>query len=71
VSRSLSRVERFEWPEEVLGDDTNGEGFKEGPEHQLWYYRSSVGILTERLPGAMTDELARVVDELGAEVARS
>lgn len=45
--------------------------FKEGPESQLWYYRSLVDIFTERLPGAMTDELRRVVHELGAEVARS
>jgi hypothetical protein len=30
-----------------------------------------VDIFAERLPGAMTDELSRVVDELAAELARS
>jgi hypothetical protein len=45
--------------------------FKEGPEQQLWYYGSLVDIFTERVPGAMTDELARVVDELRAELARA
>jgi (p)ppGpp synthase/HD superfamily hydrolase len=45
--------------------------FKEGPEQQLWYYRSLVDIFAERLPAPMTDELSRVVDELAAELARS
>jgi len=43
--------------------------FKEGPEQQLWYYGTLVDIFTARLPGAMTDELRRVVDELAAELA--
>ena len=44
--------------------------FKEGPEQQLWYYGSLVDIFTTRLPGVMTDELRRVVDELESELAR-
>lgn len=43
--------------------------FKEGPEQQLWYYGSLVDIFRDRLPGPMTDELRRVVDELDAELA--
>lgn len=34
-------------------------------------YGSLVGIFTQRLQGSMTDELSRVVEELGAEVARA
>jgi len=46
--------------------------FKEGADQQLWYYGELVAIFTERLPRAsMTDELRRVVDDLGAEVSRA
>ena len=45
--------------------------FNEGPEQQLWYYRTLTDIFTQRIPGAMTDELRRVVDDLGAEVSRT
>jgi (p)ppGpp synthase/HD superfamily hydrolase len=38
--------------------------FNAGPEEQLWYYRSLVDILSSRLPGPLTDELASVVGEL-------
>ena len=43
--------------------------FKEGPEQQLWYYRTLTDIYAARIPGAMTDELRRVVDERGPEVS--
>ena len=39
--------------------------FNEGPQQQLWYYRSLVEIFRERLPGPMTEELSRAVDQLG------
>jgi (p)ppGpp synthase/HD superfamily hydrolase len=45
--------------------------FKEGPEQQLWYYGSLVDIFATRLPGVMTDELSRVVNELVAELRRA
>ena len=38
--------------------------FNAGPDDQLWYYRSLVDILSRRLPGPLTDELARVVADL-------
>jgi (p)ppGpp synthase/HD superfamily hydrolase len=38
--------------------------FTAGPEEQLWYYQAVTKILTERLPGPLTRELASVVDEL-------
>jgi (p)ppGpp synthase/HD superfamily hydrolase len=38
--------------------------FNAGPDEQLWYYRSLVDILSRRLPGPLTDELASVVGEL-------
>jgi (p)ppGpp synthase/HD superfamily hydrolase len=38
--------------------------FSAGPSEQLWYYRSLVEVLSRRLPGPLTDELARTVDEM-------
>jgi (p)ppGpp synthase/HD superfamily hydrolase len=38
--------------------------FNAGPDDQLWYYRSLVDILSRRLPGPLTDELASVVADL-------
>lgn len=38
--------------------------FNAGVDEQLWYLSSLVDIFTERLPGAMTDELRRARDEL-------
>ena len=39
------------------------------PHVQLWYYASVRDILVRRLPGPLTDELARIVDELNSLVA--
>jgi (p)ppGpp synthase/HD superfamily hydrolase len=44
--------------------------FNAGPEDQLWYYRSLVDILSRRLPGPLTDELARVVTDLERAISR-
>ena len=38
--------------------------FNAGVDEQRWYLSSVVDVLTERLPGPMTDELRRVRDEL-------
>jgi (p)ppGpp synthase/HD superfamily hydrolase len=38
--------------------------FSAGPSEQLWYYRSLVEVLSRRLPGPITDDLARTVDEM-------
>jgi len=35
-------------------------------EQQLWYYRSLSELFSRRLPGSLSDELARLVDELAA-----
>ncbi len=43
--------------------------FNVGRDGQLWYYRSLVEVFRLRRPGAMADELERVVDELEAETA--
>ncbi len=40
--------------------------FHAGPEEQLWYYRSLVAIFRRRGPGALAEELARVVSEMEA-----
>ena len=48
---------------EVQGDQLWSR-FNAGPDDQLWYYRSLVDILSRRLPGPLTDELANVVGEL-------
>jgi (p)ppGpp synthase/HD superfamily hydrolase len=38
------------------------------PHEQLWYYSSVTSILQRRLPGPLTEELARMVQEIGAHV---
>jgi GTP pyrophosphokinase len=48
---------------EVQGDQLWSR-FNAGPDEQLWYYRSLVDILSRRLPGPLTDELASVVTDL-------
>jgi (p)ppGpp synthase/HD superfamily hydrolase len=57
----------------LLGYRAVGESFWDrfsvGPDQQLWYATSVVSIFAARLPGPMTDELARAVAALGAEVA--
>lgn len=57
----------------LLGFRAVGDGFwdrfRAGPAEQLWYTTSVVAIFAERLPGPMTDELARTVEALRAEVA--
>ncbi len=53
-----------------IGDDLWSR-LNEGPEQQLWYYRTLTKIFAERIPGSMTDELRRVVDDLSAEVSRT
>jgi (p)ppGpp synthase/HD superfamily hydrolase len=45
--------------EDALWDRFNGK--RDGT---LWYYRSLADMLLERLPGPLTQELARVVDEI-------
>ena len=45
--------------------------FNAGPDEQLWYYHSLVDILSSRLPGELTDELARVVAELERAITAS
>jgi (p)ppGpp synthase/HD superfamily hydrolase len=35
-------------------------------EQQLWYYRSLSELFSRRLPGPLSDELARLVDEISA-----
>ena len=44
--------------------------FNAGPQDQIWYYQTLAGIFSARLPGAMTDELRRTVDELRIELGR-
>jgi (p)ppGpp synthase/HD superfamily hydrolase len=44
--------------------------FNAGPEEQIWYYQTLAGIFSARLPGPMTNELRRTVDELRVELAR-
>ena len=39
------------------------------PRMQLWYYASVSEIVTRRLPGPLTAELGRIVEELSALVA--
>lgn len=57
----------------LLGFRAVGERFWErfsvGPDQQLWYATSVVAIFEARLPGPMTDELARTVAALRTEVA--
>lgn len=48
-----------------LGDELWGR-FHAGRDGQLWYYDSLVAVLSERLPGHLTDELIRTVDRLRA-----
>lgn len=43
--------------------------FNEGVDSQLWNYEQLTDILQCRFPGPLTDELARTVDALRAEVA--
>jgi len=43
--------------------------FHEGVDSQLWNYGQLTEILQRRFPGPLTDELARTVDALRAEVA--
>jgi (p)ppGpp synthase/HD superfamily hydrolase len=42
--------------------------FNQGADAQLWYYTRLVAILSRRLPGPLTDQLARTVAALVAEV---
>ena len=72
----VSRADKLHNARAILHDyrdvgDKLWSRFKEGPEQQLWYYDTLTGIFAERLPGTMTDELRRVVDELRTEVARA
>jgi (p)ppGpp synthase/HD superfamily hydrolase len=38
------------------------------PHEQLWYYSSVTTILQRRLPGPLTEELARLVEKIGAHI---
>jgi GTP pyrophosphokinase len=42
--------------------------FNAGPQEQRWYYETLADILSERLPGPMTDELRRTVEGLSVEL---
>ena len=42
--------------------------FNAGPTDQLWYYDSLVEVLTRRLPGGLSAQLAAGVDALRAEI---
>jgi (p)ppGpp synthase/HD superfamily hydrolase len=44
--------------------------FNAGPEDQLWYYETLSAILQTRLPGPMSNELRRTVDQLREELRR-
>lgn len=52
-----------------LGEEVAG-WFSAGPQEQLWYYQTLAGIFSARLPGAMTNEFRRTVDELRIELDR-
>ena len=72
----VSRADKLHNARSILQDyrdigDELWSRFSEGAEQQLWYYGSLRDIFVERLPGAITDELGRVVDELSVEVARA
>jgi (p)ppGpp synthase/HD superfamily hydrolase len=54
----------------VIGEEV-WDRFQEDRPYQLWYYRSLVAVLGARLPGALTDELARTVTTLVDLVAAS
>ena len=71
----VSRADKLHNARSMLQDYRDvGDGlwsrFKEGPEQQLWYYWTLADTFSERLPGPITDELRRVVEDLSAEVAR-
>ena len=70
----VSRADKLHNARAILFDyrvvgDALWSRFNEGPEQQLWYYRSLVEIFRERLPGPTTEELSRAVDQLGDELA--
>jgi (p)ppGpp synthase/HD superfamily hydrolase len=46
--------------------DTVWDRFNAGVDDQLWYYRSVTGILRDRIPGPLTDELAETVARLAS-----
>ena len=65
----VSAADKLHNARQVLGDyRILGEGiwerFKGKREGTLWYYRSVVSVLHDRMPGPLTEELARVVDDL-------
>ena len=72
----VSRADKLHNARSMLQDyreigDALWSRFSVGPEEQFWYYETLSDTFTERIPGSMTDELRRVVLELGAEVARA
>ena len=72
----VSRADKLHNARSILQDyRTRGDEFwsifNEGADQQLWYYGELAAIFAERLPGSMTDELRRVVDDLSAEVSRA
>lgn len=52
-----------------LGDEV-ADRFNAAPQDQLWYYETLAGIFSARVPGPMTDELHRTVDQLREEIRK-
>ena len=69
----VARADKLHNARSMLHD--YGEGFagqfNAGPEEQRWYYETLAEIFSDRLPGPMTDDLRRVVEELSAQLAGS
>lgn len=72
---AVSLADKLHNARSMLGDyRTFGEEvshrFSAGPTDQLWYYETLTDIFQKRIPGPMTDELRRTVDELRDELAK-
>jgi len=70
----VSAADKLHNARSMLGDyrevgDQLWARFNEGVDSQLWNYGELTDILQRRFPGPLTDELARTVDALRAEVA--
>lgn len=65
----VSAADKLHNARQILGDyrvigEVLWERFNGGCEGSLWYYRSLAAIFRERLPGPLSDEISRVVDEI-------
>ena len=66
----VARADKLHNARSMLQDYRDGFAgqFNAGPDEQRWYYETLVEVFGDRLPGPMTDDLRRTVEQLSAQL---